>query len=430
MGNCSEEQVKSRCQKIERGFIIVQRTEYTKKANNVWEERAVLRGRRTRQAAYGHRRAILSPPDNILPITTYQKGEDICIDGKGVAIKVTDITRPEWDRTSTHIVMGSISNMIESIQQTGVIIMSDGSVKGNKATAAWIISTEDCFQQEQFIQGQWNITNDKYDSHRAESYGILGGLKTWKYNKEKWDIPVDCNITISCDNKSAIQFAGDIMSYPNISSKFPDFDVLQEIRAELRGSTFEYMWIKGHQDRGNAPLDTFALMNIKANDVANECRQSDIQPLKETMFKFATEKWQIHVDGRKIHKDLEKEIREHISVPDIREYWDHKKRVTKEQFHNVSWNSLQKVMKALTTQTKHWIIKRAARDCGANAVLHRRRQKAHDFLMPLLWKSRNSTTCLPMPTCDGQGKVGPMYCRITIKTTGNINRASNFVGMM
>jgi hypothetical protein len=44
----------------------------------------------------------------------------------------------------------------------------------------------------------------------------------------------------------------------------------------------------------------------------------------------------------------------------------------------VAWAPLQKVSKTSSIQTRHWIIKRAARDCGANAVLFKRRQRHDD----------------------------------------------------
>jgi hypothetical protein len=53
-------------------------------------------------------------------------------------------------------------------------------------------------------------------------------------------------------------------------------------------------------------------------------------------------------------------------------------RVEAEHFDEVAWEPMQKVMKSVSTQTKHWIIKRAANECGTNAILFQRRQRNDD----------------------------------------------------
>jgi hypothetical protein len=59
-----------------------------------------------------------------------------------------------------------------------ILIVSDGSTKAGKSTAAWVISTAKAFENENYIVGIGYIPEDNTDSHRAESFGILGGMIT------------------------------------------------------------------------------------------------------------------------------------------------------------------------------------------------------------------------------------------------------------
>jgi actin-related protein len=90
------------------------------------------------------------------------------------------------------------------------------------------------------------------------------------------------------------------------------------------------------------------------------------------------EKWQILYGDDKITDRLEQQIREIAHFEPIRNYWAKKELIQYNTFEVVNWTAIERAMKQSTTQTKHWIIKRAARNCGANAVLCQRRQRKDD----------------------------------------------------
>jgi hypothetical protein len=114
---------------------------------------------------------------------------------------------------------------------------------------AWILTTDSCFGRHGYICGHGVIPGNPIDSHRAECFGILGGISTWQQYKSLWSINPNTNITIMCDDQSAINYACNTIRYRYISSKIPDFDVLGTIRFLLKEERYQFQHLKGHQDR-------------------------------------------------------------------------------------------------------------------------------------------------------------------------------------
>jgi hypothetical protein len=65
-------------------------------------------------------------------------------------------------------------------------------------------------------------------------------------------------------------YACDVRRYKHISSKIPDFDVLQAIRFFLSQENFQFKHVKGHQDRDNTQLDIYAELNVHADELAGQ----------------------------------------------------------------------------------------------------------------------------------------------------------------
>jgi hypothetical protein len=55
-------------------------------------------------------------------------------------------------------------------------------------------------------------------------------------------------------------------------------------------------------------------------------------------------------------------------LPQIKEKWDKAGRVNSTHFEEAAWDQVLQVMGTASNQNKHWITKRAAGECGANAV--------------------------------------------------------------
>jgi hypothetical protein len=84
--------------------------------------------------------------------------------------------------------------------------MSDGLALSSGSTVAWIIGSANGYGKQLYIQGTGVVPDNQCDSHRAECYGIMGGILTWKKYRDLWLIQNNHPILLSCDNESAINY--------------------------------------------------------------------------------------------------------------------------------------------------------------------------------------------------------------------------------
>jgi hypothetical protein len=207
------------------------------KTHEGWE----VRSRITQGNELGTVRTEMEQVGGLIPITTFTEGVRMCIDGKG-SLDYPPIHMDQlWTFATSHRVHGDIQILENSFCNHPTVIMSDASVDNGMVTAGWIETTEESYKQE--VTGI--IQNNKSYSHRAKSYGILGGLSLWKIYRELQGY----DIVLCCDNKSAISYACNTLRYPHITSKITEFDILMAIRTLLVDEKFKGKHVKGHQDR-------------------------------------------------------------------------------------------------------------------------------------------------------------------------------------
>ena len=261
------------------------------------------------------------------------------------------------------------------MEKEQIILLSDGSVKTTSSMAAWIVTTPNAYGNNVYIKGYGKIF-ETADSHRAECFGILGAVHTFLQFKQQWHIQHQLPIKLVCDNKAAINYAGNKERYPYIHSKFPDFDVLQAIRYTLNDANIQYQHVKGHGEKSERPWDIYTTINIQVDELADDAEelwQEDLTTLNEYS-SLTGEEWQLYCNGEKVYKDIDETIRHFITESSISEVWHKYKRVSKEWFHEVNWKAIGSVMKQSSNSTRQWVIKRCAHECGSNAIRHRRKE--------------------------------------------------------
>jgi ribonuclease HI len=346
-----------------------------KKLDPGWEVYSrTLTRRQTRQCTYGNRRTINYTPTHIIPVTTYGTYDCIRIDGKGIGESHSTIEKEkQWFESTEVIVEGNIEELVEYMKKETIIILSDGSAPETGASAAWIVSTANAYGKGNYVRGKATIPDRLCDSHRAECYGILGAVMTWLKYKQQWEIRPTQPIVISCDNESAINYAGNWERHRYITCRTPDFDLLASIRILLKEENFMYQHVKGHQNNSIRPWTIYTTINIHVDELATEANES--MDFTDTWTNIPNEVWQIRLQGKKLFKHIDRQIREYITEPPIKEFWHKRKRIERSEFDQVAWNSMDKVMRNSTIQTRHWTVKRAAGDCGANAIMFQRKQK-------------------------------------------------------
>jgi hypothetical protein len=99
------------------------------------------------------------------------------------------------------------------------------------------------------------------------------------------------------------------------------------------------------------------------------CREAAQQSLSRENLMIDGEIWDVHVGERKLVKNIQEAILEYNHKEDIRQYY--KERINYNYFEQVNWQAIKKAMKSSTPALRNWVVKRAAKDCGANEVLHK-----------------------------------------------------------
>jgi Reverse transcriptase (RNA-dependent DNA polymerase) len=358
-------------------FLQVSTDRVYRKQENKWQLYTMINtSRRTRNKSYRLHSADATPPDRIVPITTYESSQYIKIDGIGTSVQnMNEHKEIEWTDTICHKIVGDTAQLISWMEKEQIILLSDGSVKSTSSMAAWIVTTPNAFGNNVYIQGYGKIF-EKADSHRAECFGILGAIHTFLKYKQLWNLQYHIPIKLVCDNKAAINYVGDSERYPYIHSKFPDFDVLQSIRTALYNESTQYQHVKGHGEKSDRPWDIYTTINIQVDELADDAEalwQENPNSFQEYS-SLVGEEWQVHCNGKKIFKELDETIRQFVTETSIPDVWHKYKRVSKEWFNEVNWKAIGSVMKQSSNSTRQWIIKRCAQECGSNAVRYRRKE--------------------------------------------------------
>jgi hypothetical protein len=125
-------------------------------------------------------------------------------------------------------------------------------------------------------------------------------------------------------------------------------------------------------------LDCWAKLNNLADKFAGMEREESESNWPPQDVPLVHEKWQIHGYEGKIIKELPKMLHDHCSRQAVRAVWHRYNRVDCNFFDRVDWNAMARAMKESTIQERHWISKRAARDCGSNYVRMKRKEKLTD----------------------------------------------------
>lgn len=157
-------------------------------------------------------------------------------------------------------------------EKNPITIVSDGSVRDDRGTYAWVVSTPG----NVLITGSGPVFGSEISSFRSELFGIWAWtLYLWHYSTF---LQVDIPGTIQpyCDNISAVKRLNETDFNNPQDSMLSDYDIVAEaclLLANLREKIpiAPIAHVKGHQDRHTAiqALPWEAQMNIEADRLAN-----------------------------------------------------------------------------------------------------------------------------------------------------------------
>ena len=275
----------------------------------------------------------------------------------------------------------------EAIQRGTAIAISDGSLKADYGTAAFILTSD---VQENPIRGV-NIVPGPLkdgDSHRAELAGLYAIF-----------VLVECivslhqltsgSILIGCDNQSAIGSC-DQDFIPH--TRHQNFDFLHAIRSFLLRSplTWHAQHIHGHQDTKNPgkPLTFLEQLNVHMDSLAKSywfhiVSNSTIMP-SPPIYEIADSGWQLWKGTKKIVAPSADNIYEAIADAPTQYHWIRHNRFPEEHLPDIDWDASHRLLHRLPTTRRFWITKHASENCGVGSTL-------------VSWKFQTDATC---PRCS------------------------------
>jgi ribonuclease HI len=319
-----------------------------------------------------------------IAVSIYRKGLYIVIDGYGIGYPEIPRANLAFKDYISKRQNGQDDEFVTALLSGDMLIMSDGSAKDNRGSAAWIITSANLYTNNIAIQGQVKVPigTSIIDSYRAECFGIYGALLSLAALIQRstmtiGDIVKTLVISFGCDNISALQRCFDVDSFPDISGKDSDFDILTAVRSLLPSlPVIQWRHVKGHQTGPN--LDMWARLNHVVDVKAGDARESSLINEPPSDIHLEGEKWQVLINDKKVHKHLQTQIYEHLSSTTIFPYWVKKERFSVEGATKINWDALGTAMRQSTPRQRQWLTKRASRECGANYVLHKRNMKNTD----------------------------------------------------
>jgi hypothetical protein len=352
---------------------------YQRKGNGDWYKYSPTRGRiRTRNRTYGSQRIMETPSFPLKAVTVHPSDNGLIIDGYGTTINVSAGETPRWDKFIQINEIGDVQRLyVAAIQNQPLLIVSDGSAKDGRAAAAWFLTTDELYSEGIFVSGCAKVPGLSSDSHRAECFGILGGLMLLRWYASKWQMQAkDLNCHFGCDNNSALGYA--FNHTRKVAAQTPDFDVLIALRSMLADLHLQPQWrhVKGHQI--GSDLDVWARLNNAADELAGRTRSDGTTEFPPDNILISDEHWQVLTNDEKITKNLDDLLYNACMRDKVKDVWHRYHRVNQMSFTQVAWEAVGAAMKECTIKERHWISKRASRDCGCNYVRCKRKERKDD----------------------------------------------------
>jgi len=261
----------------------------------------------------------------------------------------------DWICSSTNL--ASISKeQISKMMDEPIRIVADGSFKTDRSSMAVII--EPASQSQQIMVAgpvPANITSPTHstDPYRSEMAGLLAGITILKKIEKLTEKTTD--ITLSCDNDSALQVA---TSYSYFNARMKHHDVARSLIESRKGvgSSITAEKVIGHaEDRKiKRKLTRTELLNQSCDRLAKQARIA-FQPIgNRTLDDEGISLWH---DKCKINHDVKTHIH-HIFMHKragriicARYKWNNI------QFQQVDWGANEKAMSMLSMPTRTWIAK-------------------------------------------------------------------------
>jgi hypothetical protein len=262
---------------------------------------------------------------------------------------------PEWEQLLFQEleILVPDAELLAALEQENVVIGSDGSQIGPKASFSWVMSNNAGRRLARCAGPCFGL---RLNSYRAEGYGLLSVCRFLLNLKQRFNINMQ-QASVFCDNKSMVNRT--IKSPRNLNRIFPnetlsaEWDVLMEIWytryqfGQYEQPTFSH--IKGHQDRKKpyAELSLAAQLNVDADALAGAFLRNHptINHSRAPMFPHT--KIHLHLaEGTVTHK-IKRAMKLARSAPPLRKKLQVKYGWSDEVFCDINWEASRQALNGL-----------------------------------------------------------------------------------
>ena len=273
-----------------------------------------------------------------------------------------------------------------AIRNNNAVAVSDGSLKHNKGTAAFVIEGSTSVNRISGVNRVPNPVNEG-DSHRCELAGIIAILMVLEILCKRNHVTKG-SITIACDNKHAIN-AMDAEYTPDPSHL--NFDLVKIVWRTIKTLpiTIKGVHVKGHQDDTTdvSQLSREAILNIEMDHMAKAywefCHNSQAFDTT-TCIQMEREGWQIWHGNKKLNRPTTNCLYDIIYTPKTLDWWVRHGFTTEEKQAEINHEITAEFMKTIPANRRRWVTKHASDNCGVGTTL-------------LAWKYQTNATC---PRCQ------------------------------
>jgi len=201
---------------------------------------------------------------------------------------------------------------------------------------------------------------------------------------------------VVCNGKSAVD---QLNSRKLIKPMEAHYNLLAAIQVLQSQSPIKskIIHVKGHQDSGvTVVLSRLATMNIEMDKlVKHMVTTTKAQKGKNSILE---EPWSCTITGRKLVKNIKKQLRNHINSPAIVGYWKTKQQGKQDEA--IDWEAMGRAMAKSKFNQRKWVAKYVT-----GFFAHRKNMR--------WWKMRTATTC---PSCREEDKDKTHVIRCKHKT--------------
>ena len=268
--------------------------------------------------------------------------------------------------------------MIDKIAQGSLSMVSDGSYHPDyiKGTDAFLI--ED-LNRKIILQGvcQTPGAPEDINAYRSEIMGLFALLVSieWVCKNEEVN---GGTITVACDNIRGLERCFSADQRPTCRSRH--YDILQQVydARQRIPIVFYAKHIKGHQTDDQRKGCQIAEMNHEMDLLAKAYLTHCLQFPQAVNQDFAGNCWSVWLDSKKVVKEIDKQVIDHIHGRDLKRLWIKKGRLTCEDIENIDWDAIRYGVKDRTHADSIFMTKLDSKFLPVGTKLLQRREWEKD----------------------------------------------------